>query len=39
VQHSASSDPEVRRRYKEALSWFTKQRAAWDKDADSRWHE
>jgi len=39
VQHSASSDPEVRRRYKEALTWFTKQRAEWDKDADSRWHE
>jgi hypothetical protein len=39
VQHSASSDPEVKRRYKEALSWFTKQRAEWDKDADSRWHE
>jgi hypothetical protein len=39
VQHSASSDPEVSRRYKEALTWFTKQRAAWDKDADSRWHE
>jgi hypothetical protein len=39
VQHSASSDPEVSRRYQEALTWFTKQRAAWDKDADSRWHE
>ena len=39
VQHSASSDPEVRRRYQEALTWFTKKRAAWDNDADSKWHE
>jgi hypothetical protein len=31
VQHSASSDPEVRRRYQEALAWFTKKRAEWDK--------
>jgi hypothetical protein len=30
VQHSASSDPEVRRRYEEALTWFTKKRAEWD---------
>jgi hypothetical protein len=27
VQHSASSDPEVRRRYEEAVSWFTRKRA------------
>ena len=39
VQHSASSDPEVGRRYKEAVGWFSKRRAAWDQDADSRWHE
>jgi len=39
VQHSASSDPEVRSRYKEALAWFTKRRAEWDRDADSKWHE
>ena len=39
VQHSASADPEISRRYQEALTWFTNQRAAWDKDADSRWHE
>ena len=31
VQHSASSDPEVRRRYEEALTWFTKKRAEWAK--------
>jgi hypothetical protein len=31
VQHSASSDPEVRRRYEEALTWFTRRRAEWDK--------
>jgi hypothetical protein len=30
VQHSASSDPEVRRRYKEALTWFTRKPAEWD---------
>jgi hypothetical protein len=32
VQHSALSDPEVGRRYKEALTWFTKKRAEWDDD-------
>jgi hypothetical protein len=31
VQHSASSDPEVRGRYDEALTWFTRKRAEWDK--------
>jgi hypothetical protein len=39
VQHSASSAPEVMKRYKEALTWFTKKRAEWDTDADSKWHE
>ncbi|MGB8539636.1 MAG: hypothetical protein WCD57_24645 [Acidobacteriaceae bacterium] len=39
VQHSASSDPEILRRYNEAVAWFTKRRAEWDKDADSKWHE
>ncbi len=29
VQHSASSDPEVRRRYEEAVTWFTSKRAEW----------
>jgi len=39
VQHSASSDPEIKRRYEEALASFTKKRADWDSDADSKWHE
>jgi hypothetical protein len=39
VQHSATSDPEVKRQYREALAWFTKKRTGWDRDADSRWHE
>ncbi len=38
VQRSASSDPE-RRRYQEALTWFTKKRAEWDRDADSKERE
>jgi hypothetical protein len=39
VQHSASSDPEIMKRYQEAFAWFTRKRAEWDTDADSRWHE
>jgi hypothetical protein len=39
VQHSATSAPEVKRQYQQALTWFTKKRAEWDRDADSRWHE
>jgi hypothetical protein len=39
VQHSATSAPEVKRQSQQALTWFTKKRAEWDRDADSRWHE
>jgi hypothetical protein len=39
VQHSATSAPEVKRQYREALAWFTRKRAEWDQGADSRWHE
>jgi hypothetical protein len=39
VQHTATWAPEVSQQYREALAWFSKKRAEWDQDADSRWHE
>ena len=39
MPHFSGSGPEVSRRDGEALTWFTKKRAEWDNDADSKWRE